>query len=109
MKKIKNSDFELLQDVIKSIDFNYNPQECQNLELIQDFWVETVGKKIINYAKVYNFLSDNTLTIVCSDSFVSNELYLEKDKLLKNMNKKAQKMGIKIEDIKFDYKKWKEK
>lgn len=109
MKRINNSDFELLKDVINEIDFNYNPDSCQNIEKITEFWIETIGKKIVNFAKVYDFSADNILTIVCSDSYVSNELYLEKDKLLEEMNKKAQKTGIKIEEIKFDYKKWKEK
>ncbi|MBQ9246138.1 DUF721 domain-containing protein [bacterium] len=109
MKRINNSNFELLKDVIKELEFNYNPDSCQNTEKLSEFWVETIGEKIVNFAKFYDFSDDNILTIVCSDSYVSNELYLEKDKLLEKMNKKAQETGIKIEDIKFDYKKWKEK
>ena len=108
MKRINYSNFELLEDVIKELDFNYNPEKRQNIEILQDFWQEVVGKKIIKLAKVHNFSDDNKLTIVCSDSFVANELYLEKAKLADRMNKKTLETGIKIEDIKFDYKKWKE-
>ena len=104
MKKIRYSNFEMIEDVIKNIDFNYNPIR-ENLE---SYWVETVGEKIKTMAKVLDFSADNVLTIVCSDSYVANELYLEKSKLLEFMNIKAQETGIKIEDIKFDYKKWKE-
>ena len=109
MKKINNSNFESLKDVIESIDFNYNPDDCQRIEKLQEFWEDTIGKKISKLAKVYGFSSDNKLTVSCADSFVSNELYLEKEKILKIMNRKAEETGIKIEDIKFDYKKWKEK
>ena len=109
MKKIRYTNFEMLEDVIKEVDFNYNPDIEKLIEKISSYWNETVGEKISKLSKVLDFSSDNILTIVCSDSFVSNELYLEKSKLLEYMNIKAQEMGIKIEDIKFDYKKWKEK
>ena len=109
MKKINNSDFEILKDVIESIDFSYNPDVCEKLEKIKEYWIETIGKKISKLAKVYDFSSDNKLTVSCADSFVANELYLEKEQILKLMNKNAEETGIKIEDIKFDYKKWKEK
>jgi hypothetical protein len=108
MKNINDSDFESIKDVIKSLNFNYNPDDYQRKETLQKCWIDTIGEKISKLAKVYNFSSDNKLTVSCADSFVANELYLEKDKILNIMNKKAQETGIKIEDIKFDYKKWKE-
>lgn len=108
MKRLNNSNFELLQDVIKNLDFNYDAQTCQNIEKLNEFWGETIGNKISKLAKVYEFSNDNILIISCSDSFVSNELYFAKEKLLQNMNKKVEELGIKIKDIKFDYKKWKE-
>ena len=109
MKKINNSNFELLEDIIKTIDFNYHPNEYQRLEEINKYWEETVGSKISKYSKVYGFSTDNNLTIVCADSFIANELLFNKEKLIERMNKKIKNMGIKIKDIKFDYKKWEEK
>lgn len=108
MKRLNNSNFELLQDVIKDLNLSYNTENCKNIENIQKIWIDTIGNKISKFAKVYDFSNDNILTVVCSDSFVSNELYFEKEKLFRNMNEKLQKLGIKIKDIKFDYKKWKE-
>lgn len=108
MKRINNSNFELLQDVIKELEFNYVEKDVQNLEKLMLYWVEVVGNKISQFSKVLEISADNILTIVCSDSFVANELYLEKNNLLKKLNEKAQNLGIKIEDIRFNYKKWKE-
>lgn len=108
MKRINNSNFELLQDVIKELEFNYVEDKFQSLEKLTSYWVETVGSKISKFSKVLEFSTDNVLTIVCADSFVANELYLEKDKLIKIMSGKAKNLGIKIEDIRFNYKKWKE-
>lgn len=109
MKKINNSNFEILEDVIKNIDFNYNPESAENIKTIEACWAETIGENISKLAKVYNFSSDNKLAVICADSFVSNELYFQKYKLISIMNKKIQKTGIEIRDITFDYKKWKEK
>jgi hypothetical protein len=109
MKRINNSNFETLEDIIKTIDFNYNPQNVQNIEEMQKYWVSTVGEKISKLAKVLDYSADNILTVCCADSFISNELYLEKDTILKKMNIKVQETGIIIKDIKFDYKKWERK
>ena len=109
MKKINNSNFELIEDVIKTIDFDYDRSVQKNMGYLKEFWENTVGEKISEISRVYSISKDNTATIVCENSFIANELYLEKDNLLKKMNEKIDKTGIKLKDIKFDYKKWKEK
>ena len=109
MKRLNNSNFELLEDIIKNLDFNYDPSHNQTLENLDSYWSETIGNKISKLSKVLEFSSDNTLTVICADSFIANELYFAKAKLLGKMNEKAKELGIKIEDIKFDYKKWKER
>lgn len=108
MKKLNNSNFELIQDVIKDMKFNYDENVCQNKEILAKYWEETVGKKISKFSRFYNFSNQNLLTIICADSFVSNELYFEKENLLKILNSKTKELGITIKDINFDYKKWKE-
>ena len=109
MKRINNSNFELLEDVIKSLDLKYNQERFLTLEKLGKYWSEIVGKKISKLSKVYDFSADNQIIVACADSFAANELYFEKEKLLDLMNKKAQKTGIKITEIRFDYKKWKER
>ncbi len=108
MEKSNISNFELIKNIINNLDFNYDEQTAQIKEKLSDIWIEAVGKKISEMSKVYDFSSDNMLEIVCSDSYVANELYFVKEKLTNIMNEKIQKTGIKIKDIKFDYKKWKE-
>ncbi len=108
MKKINNSNFEILEDIIKNLDLNYNQDSCQNIEQLNYCWTDITGEKISKISKVYHFSADNILTIVCADSFTANELYFEKENLLNYMNEKAQSLGIIIKDIKFNYKKWKE-
>ena len=109
MKKINNSNFELLKDIIKTIDLNYNPDTNEKLKEIGYLWEEIIGAKIAALSKVYKLSTDNKLTIICSDSIVANELLFNKDKLITYMNDKTEFLGIKIKDIIFDYRKWKEK
>lgn len=109
MKRINNSNFELIQDVIKELEFNYVENKATEFEMLTGYWIEIVGNKISQFSKVFEISADNILTIVCADSFVANELYFEKKQLVEKMNKKTKNLGITIKDIRFDYKKWKEK
>lgn len=108
MKKINNSNFEMIQSIIESIDFNYETSVQQAKEELFSSWEEIIGKKISKLSKLYEISADSILTIVCADSFVANELYFEKEKILELVKEKASKLGITIKDIRFDYKKWKE-
>ena len=108
MKRLNNSNFELLEDIIKNLDFNYDPSHNQTLEKLSCYWNDTIGNKISKFSKVLEISDDNILTVICADSFIANELYFEKARLIGNMNEKAKELGIKIVDIRFDYKKWKE-
>ncbi len=109
MKKLNNSNFSLIEDIIKDIDFNYDKNNEEKIELLSKYWKESIGEKICNLSKVYEFTTNNVLKIICSDSYTANELYYVKEKLINIMNEKIKNMGIKIKDIKFDYKKWKER
>ena len=108
MKKLNNSNFELIEDILKTIEFKYDSSKQKDIDCLEEFWEEIVGRQLSKASRVYGISKDRTVTIVCADSFIANELYLEKDKILNKMEEKAVNLGIKIEDIKFDYKKWKE-
>ena len=107
-KKIHNSNFELIENIIKDMKFNYEESIQDKKQQLFDSWEEIIGKKISKFSKLFEISADNVITVQCADSFVANELYFEKDKIFNLVNKKAQELGIKLEDIKFDYKKWKE-
>lgn len=107
-KKIHNSNFELIENIIKDMNFNYEESVQDKKQQLFNSWEEIIGNKISKFSKLFEISADNVVTVQCADSFVANELYFEKDKIFNLVNKKAQELGIKIEDIKFDYKKWKE-
>lgn len=107
MKKLNYSNFELVQDIIVDLKINYNETDSQLVEKLGELWKEIIGNTVSKYSKV-NCVSEDVLFITCSDSFIANELYIQKAKILEFMDKKVGNLGIKIKDIRFDYKKWKE-
>jgi len=108
MRKLNNSDFESIENIIKGLNIKYEEYRINEAEVIQSCWNETIGNKISKFTKVYKINTDKVITVICSDSYVSNELYYQKDKIIQLMNKKLQKVGIQISDVKIDYRKWEE-
>ena len=108
MKRLNNSNFSSIEDIIKNLNFNYDEKNAKNIELLSKYWKEAIGEKVSTLSKVYEYSNNNVLTVICSDSYTANELYYVKDKIINIMNEKTKNMGIKIKDIKFDYKRWKE-
>lgn len=111
MKKILYSNFELIEDVISDLKFNFSEDKVERLNKVSDVWVEVVGKKFSQFTKVLEISADNKLIVVCADSFVANELYLNRYNLLQDMCKKLANQGIEIEivDINFNYRRWNKK
>ena len=108
MKKLSNSDFYMIKDILEGLDIDYNLENQNRNNVLAGLWNEFIGEKISKIAKFHEMSKDNTLVIVCADSYVANELYYNKEKILNFMVEKAEKLGIKIKDIIFNYKKWKE-
>ena len=108
MKKINNSNFETIQEIISGLNFNYEANSALKKEEFLSSWKEIVGEKISKFSKLLDISDDNIATVVCADSFVANELFYEKDKIIAIMREKAENLGIEIKDVVFNYKKWKE-
>lgn len=108
MKKLNNSEFELLKDIFEEITINYDEKREEKKQELFDSWPEIIGQKISKVSKLFEISADNVLTIACADSFVSNELFMEKQKIFTLIVEKAKDLGINIKDIRFNYKIWKE-
>ena len=99
MNKLNNSSFEMIQDIIKDLELENLKGNSEVKSGLANLWSETVGDKISKFSRFIDILPNNSLIISCADSYVSNELYYNKDKILEIM---------KINDIIFNYKDWKE-
>ena len=86
-KKIHNSNFELIENIIKDMKFNYEESVQDKKQQLFDSWEEIIGEKISKFSKLFEISTDNVITVQCADSFVANELYFEKDKIFNFFSK----------------------
>lgn len=106
MKKIKYSDFESIKDIIQQFDFKYDSSKENNKESFFNEWENIVGQKIASVSRPIELSEKNFLKISCANSFVANELFMQKQNLLKLIKEKAQELKIEVKDLIFDYKNW---
>ena len=79
MKKLNNSNFEMLKELFKEIHFEQEVSSLESREELFDCWKEIIGEKISKLSKMKEITADDVLIIACADSFVANELYFVKD------------------------------
>ena len=52
MKKLNYSNFELLEDIIGELSFDYSQDKVEVLNRLSDIWVDIVGYKCSQFSKV---------------------------------------------------------
>lgn len=108
MKKIKYSDFESVHEIIGKIDLKYDKSIENNKALLFEEWESIIGEKIASLSKPVELSDKNLLKISCANSFVANELFMQKQNLLILINEKAHEFNLNVRDLIFDYKNWKQ-
>lgn len=106
MKKIKYSDFENINDIIQQFDFNYDAPKEDGKLLLFNSWESLVGSKIASVSMPIELTEKAILKISCANSFVANELFMQKQNLMTLLKEKAQELNLEIKDLMFDYKNW---
>ena len=89
---------ELLPEFLKSLDYS----KVEKNTSIQTEWQRVVPKEFIDKTKTLNKTDDGTLFVACENSFVTNELFMQKQDILANLD---ESFGIK--NIVFSHKAWK--
>lgn len=107
MKKIRYSEFESIQEVISHFNFKYDESVESQKQQFFDGWKEVVGEKIALVSRPQEVTQNKVLVISCANSFIANELFLEKNSLLELIQEKIKEYSFSIVDLKFDYKNWK--
>lgn len=106
-KKIKYSDFVSIEEVMSSLDFKHDSDEQAKKEKFFEDWENIVGEKLAKVSKPLDITEKNVLIISCMNSFVASEMFMLKNDILTIMEEDLKKLNLKVEDIYFDYKKWK--
>lgn len=109
MKKIKYSEFESIKEVMNQFNFKYDASAESQKQQFFDDWTEVVGQKLAAVSKPVEVTRNNVLIIYCANSFIANELFLEKNGLLELVQEKIKGYNFDVVDLKFDYKNWKDR
>lgn len=82
MKKLKNSDFCTIKEIISMLNFKPDVNNGEEIDLVE-FWADIAGNKIAEFSRIVKYSkSEKYLTVACKNSQIANELYLNKDNLL---------------------------
>ena len=70
------------------------------------FWGKIAGAKFAQKSKPYSLIAGGTMVIACETPAVAQELMLKKTQLLVKLKPYAESLKMKVNDLKFDTKKW---
>ena len=104
MKKINNSDFQSIQEILSTMTLDVKIQKV-DIDELKKIWEKSLGEKISKLSTPDSFSDDGILTIGCKSPLVANELYLECNNLLQIVREKTENLGIEIKGLKFETKK----
>ncbi len=106
MKKILYTDFEGVDTVINSMMDNPHLKKAITKTNLYNFWDKILPEKFRGKSKPYSMLPGYVMVIACKNSVVAQELSLYKIILLKNFEPYLKSLKMKVNDLKFDPKKW---
>ena len=110
MKKVLYSDMSSLGSLVDSFMADTPFHDEVKKSTFYKFWPKIAGKKFENSSEISGFMSKNgknILLVSCKSSVVTSELTMFKNQILEKSNTFANPLGIKIDDINFSHKSWK--
>ena len=106
MGKILYSKFESAADIISELKKKIQPKKQSKVLTLFLAWSDIAGQKLAQFSKHVGLSKDKTLIVACKNSMISQELYLQKQRILKSAQFYAQNLKLKVEDICFSHKIW---
>ena len=106
MKKILYTKFKYIDDIIEELSQKAEIRKAITRSNLCKFWAKSAGEKFAKCSKPYSMRRGSIMVIACETSTVAQELLLRKTQLLVKFKPYAKSLGINLEDLKFDTKKW---
>ena len=94
MSSRRNSEFKSIEDVMKSVLQENKLQKGIDLLTIKETWAAVMGSGVQSYTNEIQF-RNGTLSIKLTSSVLREELSYGKEKIIKLMNEKLNKVLIK--------------
>ncbi len=94
MSSRRNSEFKSIEDVMKSVLQENKLQKGIDLLTLKEAWAEVMGSGVQSYTDEIQY-RNSTLYVKLSSSVLREELSYGKEKIIKIMNEKLNKVLIK--------------
>ncbi len=106
MKKVLYTDFEGVDTVISTMMDNPQLKKAITRTNLCNFWDKILPQKFKGKSKPYSMLPGGVMVIACQNPIVAQELSLYKVILLKKFEPYIKSLKMRVQDFKFDPKKW---
>lgn len=106
MSKVLYTDFEGVDDIISSMMDNPQFKKAITRTNLYKFWDSILPEKLKGKSRPYGMLPGGIMSVACQNPIIAQELNLQKIMLIKKFEPYARSLNIRIQDMKFDPKKW---
>ena len=106
MKKVLYTDFVSTEEIISVMLDSKDIKKAITRSNLYKFWSNIVGEKFSSKSKPYSMLGGGVMVIACENNVVAQELMLKKTQLLDKFQPYTKSLKMKVNDLKFDAKKW---
>lgn len=106
MKKILYTDFVGTDSIIEKMLEEKEIRKAITRNNLYRFWAKVAGAKFAQKSRPYSMLGGNVMVIACENGIVAQELMLKKTQILVKLKPYLDSLKLKVNDLKFDPKKW---
>ena len=106
MKKVLYTNFVTTEEIIAEMLENKDIKKAVTRSNLYKFWSKAAGEKFADKSKPYSLLPKGIMVIACENAIVAQELMLQKTQILLKLQPYLKSLKIKVQDLKFDPKKW---
>ena len=92
--------------MIEELFENKDVKKAVKRSNLYKFWGKVAGAKYAAKSKPYSMLGGGVMVVACETPVVAQELMLKKTQLLIKLKPYLESLKMKVNDIRFDTKKW---
>ncbi len=107
LKKVLYTDFVSTETLMENLLCQKEFKKAVTRSNLYKFWSKIAGEKFADKSKPYSLIG-STLIVACKNAVVAQELTLRKTQLLVKFEPYLKSLKLRVQDLKFDSKKWTE-
>ena len=106
MGKVLYTDFVGIDEFVGSLMDNPHFKKAMTRTNLYNFWDSILPEKFRGQSRPFSMLPGGVMNVACQNPVVAQELSLHKVMLLKKFEPYAKGMSMRVQDMRFDPKKW---